>query len=270
MWVEVDGGQLYVEEAGTGPPILLLHGWPLDHRVFEPQRESLSADFRLIMVDRRGFGRATAPPDLRRETEDIDRIIDALDLDAVHLLGMSQGGRIALRYAVTRQHRVRSLILQGAIVDGLNLEESEADRLPVEHFAALARAGELDEVRRLWRAHPMMALDRGLEMEQRLVDQLLKDYSGSDLLIHDAAAYDFDTDVLGLLANFSQPTLLLTGDRETHTRQQHAREIAARVPNVREVRLAHSGHLCNLTEPAAYNRAVRQFCSEVESARALL
>ena len=70
----------------------------------------------MITYDRRGFGRSEAQPDLRLELDDIDHILDALGFESTHLLGMSQGGRIAIRYAVTRSERLRSMILQGAVI----------------------------------------------------------------------------------------------------------------------------------------------------------
>ena len=184
--VDVQGGSLYVESTGEGPPLLLVHGWPLDHRMFDPQVAGLANDFQVIVFDRRGFGRSQAPPDLRLELDDIDHILDAIGLSNAHLLGMSQGGRIAIRYAVTRPQRLRSLLLQGAVIDGMRLEEHESERVPVAEYAELARAGCIDEVRRRWLAHPMMALDPKFADEAKLLRRLLADYGGDDLVALDS------------------------------------------------------------------------------------
>ena len=270
MWVDVERGRLFVEVTGSGPPLLMVHGWPLDHRMFAPQVRELSAVLGVIVYDRRGFGRSEAPPDLRLEVDDIDRILDALELPSVHLLGMSQGGRIAIRYAVTREERLRSLILQGAVIDGLTVEADESERAPVSEYAALAKAGRLDEVRRRWLRHPMMRLGAGFEAEAQLVNRMLADYSGTDLIDFDADSYGFAIDVLGALGTLKLPTLLLTGRDETAARKRHAGEILARVSGSREVLLENGGHLCNLTAPEAYSRAVVEFCGEVEAARSEL
>ncbi len=267
QWVDVDNGRIFVESHGDGPPLLLLHGWPLDHRVFAPQVAGLASDFRVITFDRRGFGRSTAPPDLRLELDDIDRILDALALERVHLLGMSQGGRIALRYSVTRQERLRSLILQGAVVDGLQVTSAESERVPVAHFAKLANSGLLDVVRQQWLAHPMMSLAPGLTDEARLLASILNDYRGADLAGFDAASYAFDGDLLGALGALTIPVLLITGGHETAARKQHAREILARAPNAQEVIIEHGGHLSSLTEPRPFNDAIRAFCLQAETQR---
>lgn len=262
--VDVDGGSLFVEVTGAGAPLLMIHGWPLDHRLFARQIGPLGESFQVITYDRRGFGRSTAPPNLRAELDDIDRLLDALGHESVHILGMSQGGRIALRYAVTRPEQVRSLILQGAVVDGLDVEQRREERIPVAEFAALAKVGNLDAVISRWLAHPMMRLPPSDPEASCLVRDILRDYSGSDLIDFDPDAYEFKVDVLDRMSAFARPVLIITGAAETETRHAHAEELLRRVPNGREVVLQRSGHLANLTEPEAYNRAVTDFVHDVE------
>ena len=264
--VNVDGGMLFVADCGDGPPLVMLHGWALDHRMFRPQIETLSNTFRVITFDRRGFGRSDAPPDLRLELDDIDRVLDALELDTAHLLGMSQGGRIAIRYAVTRGDRLRSLILQGAVIDGFRAVEEEAERVPVAEYAALASAGRLDDVRERWQRHPMMTLGSQEEAAQRLVAEIVADYEGRDLVGHEAANYAFDVNVLDALQRLDVPTLVVTGRDETLARRRHAQELCRRIPVATET-LIDGGHLCNLVAPEAYNRAVLDFCVATEAVR---
>lgn len=266
MWVNVSGGRLYVEVCGAGPPILLIHGWPLDHRIFSSQTGALSEVLTVIAYDRRGFGASDVPPDLRLELDDIDQILDALGLDSVHLLGMSQGGRIALRYATTRSKRVRSLILQGAIVDGFDPESDDDDSVPIDDYVALARQGRLDQVKSRWLQHPLMRADTGAGQPADMVRRIIDQYSGQDLIHYEPDSYVFDRDVLGELQRFTRPVLILTGGRETSTRRQHAAELMRRLANCQEVVLNESGHLCNLTESAKYNAAVSTFCLSAERA----
>jgi pimeloyl-ACP methyl ester carboxylesterase len=264
MWVDVDGGRLRLQTSGSGSTILLLHGWPLDHRIFEPQVRCLEQSFRVIAFDRRGFGRSEAPPDLRRELDDIDRILDAASLPTVHLLGMSQGARIALRFAVTRPERIRSLILQAPAIDGIALDESEAERIPMEEFAALARAGRLDEVRKRWLGHPMMALGPGHASLGRRAEEIVAAYQGKDLLEYSPASHSFPHDMLARLSRLDRPCLILTGAYETATRREHARRLLESMPRAREVVFRHSGHLSNLSEAKKYNREVAAFCASVD------
>lgn len=264
MWVDVDGGRLHVETAGRGAALLLLHGWSLDHRIFEPQIRSLQQILRVVAFDRRGFGRSEAPPDLRRELDDIDRILEALGLARAHLLGMSQGARIALRFAVTRPARIRSLVLQAPVIDGIALGESEGERIPIEEFAALARAGRMDEVRRRWLAHPMLALGAEHAGLRRRVEEIVADYEGKDLLDYSPARDAFPHDVLEELSHLDRACLILTGAHDTATRREHARRLLESMPCAREIVFTRGGHLSNLTEARAYNLQVSEFCASID------
>jgi len=268
MWVEVEGGRLYVESAGGGSPLLMVHGWPLDHRIFEPQVRDLAKIHQLITFDRRGFGVSQAAPDLGLEVDDIRRIIDALSLESVHLLGMSQGARIALRVAVSLPHVVRSLLLQGPAIDGFVVNEADGERIPLDEYARLARAGRMDEVRRRWLSHPMMALPGASDRTHRLLDEIMKAYKGTDLIGNPAGKTPFEVDVLAVVRDLRAPCLLLTGAHETAARRAHARKLLELIPDCREVVMAKSGHLSNFSEPKTYNRQVAGFCALVDAQEA--
>ena len=89
--VSVDGGTLPIWMAGEGAPVILLHGWTLDHRMWTPQIAGLAPDHFLVMPDRRGCGRASAPSDLMREADDVIAIADFLGFDRFALVGLSRG-----------------------------------------------------------------------------------------------------------------------------------------------------------------------------------
>jgi pimeloyl-ACP methyl ester carboxylesterase len=263
LWLECDRARLRVDVAGTGVPLVLVHGWAMDRRVFRFQVGAFERHFKVVSYDRRGFGESTGPPDLDRELDDLDVIASAVAGDRFHLLGMSQGGRIAIRYAATRPGRLRSLILQGAAVDGDEPAGPGADRIPLDEFAELARCGDLAELRCRWLGHPMMQLGSGHPQAERLLRDMLDDYRGADL-IGPGPAGGPSADSLGALADARLPVLVLTGAQETASRRRTADRLVAAVPGAREVLLGDSGHLCNLTEPDAYNAAVIAFCQAVD------
>jgi pimeloyl-ACP methyl ester carboxylesterase len=261
-----DGANIDVYCSGSGPALLLVHGWSIDHRSFAPQIEPFSREMRVITYDRRGFGKSTAAPDLSAELDDIDCILDSLGVSQVHLLGVSQGGRLALRYAATRPHRLASLILQGAVLDGYAAEESPEEQLPLGYYQELALQGRMAEVRRLWLEHPMMSAGVNDPTLREEIRALVADYSGADLTATTPPARPFDVDVMAALQKIDLPTLVITGALETSGRKAHARKICELLRGAREIEMAHSGHLSNLTEVESYNAAVLAFCRAVESA----
>jgi len=261
--IEVPGAVLAVADEGAGAPVVLLHGWPLDGRAFAPQRADLAVRYRVVTPDRRGFGRSTGRPCLAAELDDLDAVLDALALGPVHLVGMSQGGRVALRYAVTRPERLLSLVLQGAPVDGAPIDEPEHERIPFAEYQALARAGEFDALRAAWCAHPLMNLAAEPGRTRAAVETMLADYEGQDLVDFRPEDYAFDIDVDARLPTLGLPVLVVTGERESASRQAHAARICARVPDARHVVVSGAGHLCNLSAHEAYDAALATFLEQV-------
>lgn len=264
-WIDVRGGRLPIYADGDGTPLLLLHGWPLDTRMFQPQWDAFARTHRVIAMDRRGFGLATAPSNLHEELQDIDRVIEALELEQVHLLGVSQGARIALRYAITRSDRVASLILQGAVVDGIRVPESDAERIPLDQYAQLARDGRIADVRQLWLDHPMMRLGEDRAREHKLLRRILDDYHGHDLIHYEPGAYRIAMDMEAALSTLQVPVLLLTGENETDARKAHADMLIKHLPQCTEIVLSPGGHLSNLINSRDYNSAVIHFCRQSEA-----
>lgn len=118
-YVEVEPSvRLWVKDIGQGHPMVFLHGWPASHRMFEYQFNELPKHgVRCIGVDTRGFGHSDHPwdgYDYTRLSLDVVKVLDALDLPKVTLVGFSQGGAIALRTAAQFGERIERLVLLAA------------------------------------------------------------------------------------------------------------------------------------------------------------
>lgn len=256
-----DGTPLPVHLVGSGPTLLMLHGWTLDHRSFDAQLP-LARDYRLARFDRRGFGGSTAAPDLGAEIGDIDAVIDALGMQPVHLLGVSQGARLAVRYAAARPRRLRSLIVQGVVLDDYTPDIDDDAPIPLAHYAELIAAGHRETMHREWLAHPMMSRDVLPAAQKRELEAMVARYSGHDLLPA-ADRVEQVPATLDLLCSLGVPTLVITGEFEGAARKAHAARLCRTLPDAREVVLQGCGHLSNISRPDAYNSALKQFLSEL-------
>ncbi|ELY60005.1 alpha/beta fold hydrolase [Natronococcus jeotgali] len=111
-----DDTEVFVRDLGAGDPIVFLHGWPLNHRMFEYQyHRLLDEGFRCVGIDLRGYGKSDKPYGdygYDRFADDVRAVLDDLDLEGVTLAGFSMGGGIATRY-MSRHDEAR--------VDGLAL-----------------------------------------------------------------------------------------------------------------------------------------------------
>jgi non-heme chloroperoxidase len=119
-YIEVEKNvKLYVEDIGEGKPVVFIHGWPLNHKMFEYQYNLLPKEgYRCIGIDLRGYGKSDAPWEgysYDRMADDIRAIIDALELEEVSLVGFSVGGAISVRYMIRHtSYKVAKLVLIGA------------------------------------------------------------------------------------------------------------------------------------------------------------
>lgn len=112
--------QLFYEDLGKGRPIVLIHGWPLSHEMWEYQAGIfVQAGFRCISYDRRGFGKSSRPLsgyDYDTFADDLKAILDTLDLQDVILVGFSMGGGEVARYFARHGgHRVSKAVLLGSV-----------------------------------------------------------------------------------------------------------------------------------------------------------
>ena len=112
--------KLHYTETGTGYPLILLHGNSESGEVFVHQKAYFSNVYRVIAVDTRGHGqspRGTEPFTIRQFVKDLHEFMDDLKIEKAHLLGFSDGGNIALLFAIQYPERVNKLIVSGANLD---------------------------------------------------------------------------------------------------------------------------------------------------------
>jgi pimeloyl-ACP methyl ester carboxylesterase len=248
--VAVAGGTLPIAMSGEGAPIILLHGWSLDHRMWTPQLAGLAQDFFCVAPDRRGHGRATAPPDIAQEAEDVIAIADFLGFDRFAVIGLSRGAVVALDVARKFGSRLTGLVVSGAPLPALVEREEVID---LDRFHALAAVGDLATLRAEWARHPLMQTHSS--EASALMTKILADYDGRDLLVPSNAP--------GLpreaLTGLAMPVLAMTGEHDTPWRKACAAALAATAPHARFALLPDAGHLANADNPAAFNALIRDF-----------
>jgi pimeloyl-ACP methyl ester carboxylesterase len=248
--VSVDGGTLPIWMAGEGAPVILLHGWTLDHRMWTPQIAGLAPDHFLVMPDRRGCGRASAPSDLMREADDVIAIADFLGFDRFALVGLSRGAVVALDVARRFGSRLTGLVVSGAPLPALVAREEVID---LDRLRLLAASGDLAALREEWAQHPLMHTHT--PEAAALMAAILADYDGRDLLVPGQTP-GFPREVLAMLA---MPVLAMTGEHDTPWRRACAAALAAVAPRARHAEIARAGHLANADNPDGFNAAVAHF-----------
>jgi 3-oxoadipate enol-lactonase len=253
LFLVVNGTRLRYRDEGRGAAVLLVHGWTLDLEMWNPQVRALGGAFRLIRLDRRGHGRSGGVATPERDREDLEALCTHLRLGRVALLGMSQGVRSVLEFARTAPHRVAALLLDGAPA----LDAGPDPEVPLQRYAALARARGIEAFRAEWSEHPLMQLRTRNAESRTLLAAMIARYSGNDL--NGAPAERERTAARQPLEALQIPTLVLSGECDSPDRRDAARQLAARLPHAELAVVPGAGHLPNLDSPDTYSSLCREF-----------
>ncbi|MEQ8427805.1 MAG: alpha/beta hydrolase [Gammaproteobacteria bacterium] len=257
-----DGVKIRYEVSGKGEPLLLIHGWTFNRHMWSEQIPDFQKHYKTITYDRRGCGESDGGSDLRLEAEDLRELLDHLQIDRTFLLGMSQGGRIALRFAYLYPERVKALILQCAPLDGYKPAIKSADQIPIQDYAQLVADGKIDAVRKQWLQHPLMAIPADKPDIAEKIKAIINCYSGSDLQCGINERMAFPVNLAENLDQIKAATLLIVGDKETDTLKDVTDKLLNGIRGSKKVVINGGGHLINLIKPALYNKAVLEFLAE--------
>ena len=253
-WCDSDGATLRYRDQGSGPAVMLVHGWTLNLDMWGPQLASLGSGFRTISVDRRGFGLSSGQPSINHDSDDLQALCRHLALARVALVGMSQGARAVMGFALAAPQRISCLVLDGPPdLFGADAADSAAR----EQHRALVRAGGIAAFRCEWLNHPLMRLRTRDPSARQALRSMIDRYAGRDLA---AAAVDTAKDPLPQqLASLQVPTLVITGEHDVAERIAAANVLARLLPRAQRATVPEAGHLPNLDNPAAYNAILRAF-----------
>lgn len=223
--------ELHCEETGDGEPLVLLHGNGEDGTYFAHQIAHFSQRFRVLALDTRGHGkspRGEAPFTIRQFARDLLAFLDARGIERAHLLGFSDGGNIALVFALAHPERVGKLVLNGANLNTRGVKRSV--QAPIELGYRMAR------------------LFAGLSAKALANAEML------GLMVNDPNVAPEE------LAALTAPTLVIAGENDM-IREDHTRLIAERIPNAR-LAFVPGDHFVAAKNPAAFNREVERFLLE--------
>jgi len=259
----VNGTQLYYEERGAGVPVVLVHGFGLDARMWDDQFDVLAERYRVIRYDARGFGRSAPEDGPFRHAEDLHELLRFLDAAPAHLVGLSMGGRIVLQAALLHPHDAASLVLVDSALDGFAWsDEWEASFDAIAGHAAVAgEAGGKEH----WLAHELFAPARERAVVGERLAQIVREGSGRHWT-HASAARGLDPPAGSRLGEIAVPALVVVGERDLPDFLRIAERLEREIPGARKITLAGAGHMANMEAPDDFNAALVAFIDAARGA----
>lgn len=256
QYFTTDGARLRYRDEGRGPPVLMVHGWTMDLEMWEPQVATLCDVFRLIRLDRRGFGLSSGRPSVEQDIVDIGSLCDHLAIGRVALVGMSQGVRAVMGFALAAPERVSCMILDGPPNYGRNPLPADDD-VPLSYYRGVVRTRGMTALRRELAAHPLLTLRTGDPRMREILSAMIMRYPGNDLV--EPVVTGSVPAGSSLIGSIDMPVLVITGDHDLASRTQAANDLAKQSRNAERAVIQAAGHLPNLDNPTAYNAVVRRF-----------
>jgi 3-oxoadipate enol-lactonase len=256
------GARLAYEVTGDGPAVVLVHGFGLDMRMWDPQAEHLAARFRVIRYDCRGFG-ASGPFDPAvgyTHASDLLALTGHLGIAQAVLAGLSFGGRVVMQAALAAPARVRGLVLLDAVLDGVPWDPGSAAAL--DEAARQAKARGLLAGRAAWLAHPLFTAARKRPAVASALAAMVASYPGQHWTGHDPhqPARPRPIDALEELA---VPVLVAVGEQDVPGFREMSAVLARRIPGARYHLIADAGHMVNMEQPAAVNELLAAFVDQL-------
>jgi len=253
--------RLYYDSAGEGDPICFLHGFTLDHRMWQPQREFFADNYHVILPDARGHGRSDVTPtgySRADRVEDFLSLADILGYDRFHLVGLSMGGSTAIGTALKAPERLQSLTLISTGVAGYGAGK-KLDRLDV-----LGRREGAEAAKAKWME---WALAWYKTPERRHIHDRMKTmidaYSGAVWADPKRGKYPREYD-LERVHKLAMPTLIVAGALDKIF-VPLAELLHEQISGSRLIVYPDTGHMVNLEQPDKLNADVKVFLEEAGS-----
>lgn len=261
-FVDAEGTRLYYEVAGSGPPVVLLHGGWLDLRQWDDQFEALAREHQVIRYDARGYGRSPLGIVAYSHSADLAVLLRELAVQRPHLVALSNGASIAVEFAIASPASVRSLVIGAAPMRGHDLGPEFTQGMRAVIVAGAA--GLKDECRTaLWGFAPLRVAATIPEVRARIDRLMVEEHQFAQGRPQAPKRVFLDPPVSSRFAEVKAPTLVVVGDGEMPALAEQGALMARSIPGARLHVITGAGHIVNIEQPKAYTKVVLEWLRAV-------
>jgi len=253
------------EKHGAGPPLVFLHAGVADRRMWREEMQAFPR-FTTIAYDRRGFGETLHADETYSHVDDLRAVLDAVAPgEPAVLVGCSQGGRIALDFALAVPPLARALVLVAPAVSGAPQVDEFAPPIQawIDKMEAAEEASDVDRINAL-EAHAW--LDGPLQPEGRISGAARELFLAMNELALRAEKRGEEIEPASAYSRLHEvvvPTLVVWGDVDFPHIGARCEHLVRELPNAQALRLPGAAHLPNLEDPARFGRALAAFVNSL-------
>ncbi|MES1950199.1 alpha/beta fold family hydrolase [Salinisphaera sp. S4-8] len=261
-FASINGQQIFYQDSGAdAPAIVFSHGLLMDHEMFAHQVAAFQDRYRCIVWDERAHGQTAsgqtpAPFSYYDSADDLIGLLDHLGIEQAILAGMSQGGFLSLRCALTHPSRVRALILLDTQAGQENPDHLPGYKQMIDTWATHGLPEEI--------ADTIAGIILGADAKQTAHWQhKWRAWQSHNLLaaFHTLTSRD---DITAKLGQIAQPALVVHGDADMAIPMERAQQLADNLADAELVVVPGGGHAANLTHPQPVNAAIEAFLQRID------
>lgn len=243
-------------ESGSGKPIVLIHAFPADQRLWQPQQDGLSKYFRVITLDLWGFGKSSEVDGqaitMTEYADEVRQLLDQLHIQQAVIGGESMGGYIALAFLEKYPEKVNGLILS----DTQSIADSDEAKTKRE---ASAKDVLANGTTGLIAGFLPKALSPHASDDTRQYLKTILDVQSPFAVASALRGMAMRKDLSHVLAGSNLPVLIITGDEDVLISPMQSEAMHALAKNSKLVKIANAGHLSSLEKPDEWNEAVIKY-----------
>jgi pimeloyl-ACP methyl ester carboxylesterase len=261
-FADVNGARLYYEQMGEGHPIIFIHGFSLDTRMWDDQFQKFAEHYNVIRYDARGFGKSDLPDTTFSPTDDLYDLINYLKIEKAHIIGLSMGGWYAFDFIPKYPEKVSALISVDGLASGF--KQSKDFRRQLRTIFNRARKAGVKEAKDLWLDHPLFVpASRNPVVKEKLME-IVSDYSGIHWLDNSAGGEGPEVKAISVMSEITIPTLVIVGELDLPDFRAFADTCESLITGAQKVIIPDCGHMSNMEKPDEFNRIVLGFLKEVD------
>ncbi len=239
-------GNLFYQTTGTGEPIVFIHGFSLDHRMWIPQIEHFSKTNQVIVYDMRGFGRSSLPEGNYSHHDDLKAILDELNLQEINMVGLSLGGEVAIDFTLEFPEYVKSLTLISSSLGGY---KSNVD------WNVSAKEGGIEKSKENWLKHKVFSYSIKNTAVKKQLEDMISDYSGWHWLNKDPRT-KLNPTAKDRLEEIQIPVKILVGEKDLDYYHHIGKTLDRNTTNSQLEVIKKVGHMTNMESIDKTNRII--------------
>lgn len=262
-FAEVNGARLYHEVAGSGEPVVFIHGNFGDCRYWNDQFEAFANEYKVMRYDVRGYGKSSVPVEGEAYShyDDLEALLEHLGVSKAHIIGWSMGCAIATDFVLAHPERSSSLIAVGPWVSGFTSPLAQKLYAELKEVSSIVKESGIEAAIEFIFDRFYKSATPNPDVNERII-KIYRDYSFWGFINKDPQL-NLDPPAIQQLDGINLPTLIVTAEYDDEACREMADIMERTIANAKKADIADAGHGMLMEKSAEFNKIVLDFIADV-------